>query len=123
MDKNKLNHYKELLLKEKDEVLEEIMEVDETAKALMEEEEHNVNDSVDLANLSINQNLLKSMSKKNQDKIMAIEAALKRIEENTFGICISCGNPIEENRLEAVPWATKCISCKNSEEQRKKNHH
>ena len=36
----------------------------------------------------------------------AIDAALKRIEDGTYGICTNCGKPIPEERLEAVPWAT-----------------
>lgn len=119
MDKKKLDFYKSLLLKEKQEVLKEILETDESAKSLLAEEEHNVNDSVDIANLTIDQNLLKTVNQKNQEKLNAIEAALKRITEKSFGICVSCGSKIEDNRLEAVPWATKCITCKNSEQKKR----
>lgn len=40
-----------------------------------------------------------------------VEAALARIDEGTFGICIRCGKPIAEGRLEALPWAAHCIDC------------
>ncbi|MBN2547085.1 MAG: TraR/DksA family transcriptional regulator [Spirochaetes bacterium] len=119
MRKDKLEHYKELLLKEKQEVLNELLETDESAKALLEDESHNVNDSIDLATSTITQNLLKTMNQKNQQKIMAIEAALRRIGENGFGVCISCGSNIEESRLEAIPWTTKCMKCKSDEQKKK----
>jgi RNA polymerase-binding protein DksA len=45
-----------------------------------------------------------------------IDGALKRIEEGTYGVCVNCGKPIAEERLEAVPWATYCIDCKRLEE-------
>jgi DnaK suppressor protein len=42
----------------------------------------------------------------------AIEEALGRIEQGTFGICQVCGNPIPQVRLEAVPWTRVCRECK-----------
>ena len=35
--------------------------------------------------------------------------ALKRIDEGTYGICVTCGNPIPEKRLEAIPWAARVM--------------
>jgi len=40
-----------------------------------------------------------------------IEAALRRIEAGTFGLCQSCGQPIAPERLEALPWAQDCVAC------------
>ena len=40
-----------------------------------------------------------------------VERALEKLQEGTYGICDSCGEPIGEERLEAIPWATLCISC------------
>jgi DnaK suppressor protein len=41
--------------------------------------------------------------------VSEIDAALRRIDEGTYGTCVVCGRPIGEERLEAVPWATLCI--------------
>jgi len=49
-----------------------------------------------------------------------INEALKRIEDSTYGICRTCEKEISKNRLEAVPHATQCITCKNSEEKKKR---
>ena len=46
-----------------------------------------------------------------------IEAALRRIEEGTFGTCVVCGRPIADERLEAVPYATLCIDDKRAQER------
>ena len=43
--------------------------------------------------------------------LVQIEAALKRIDAGTFGLCQICGKPIAPERLEALPWATDCIDC------------
>ena len=55
----------------------------------------------------------------NSEHVLAeIEAALKRIEEGTYGLCSNCGKPIPEERLEALPWATLCIDCQRERERR-----
>ncbi len=41
-----------------------------------------------------------------------LDAALKRIEDGSYGYCIECGNPIEKGRLEAVPHTQHCVNCK-----------
>ncbi len=46
-----------------------------------------------------------------------VEAALKRIEDGTYGTCGVCGKSIGVERLEAVPWATLCIDDKRVQEQ------
>jgi len=47
-----------------------------------------------------------------------IDEALRRIEDKTYGKCVSCGKDISPERLEVVPHARFCISCKEKEEQR-----
>jgi DnaK suppressor protein len=44
--------------------------------------------------------------------------ALKRIDDGTYGICVACGNPIPEKRLEAIPWAARDIKCEQALEQK-----
>jgi DnaK suppressor protein len=46
------------------------------------------------------------------------ERALARIDDGTYGICESCGQPIGKARLEAFPRATLCVTCKQREERR-----
>lgn len=44
-------------------------------------------------------------------EIDEIRAALKRIDEGTYGTCARCGDEINQKRLEALPYATLCIQC------------
>jgi DnaK suppressor protein len=46
-----------------------------------------------------------------------MDAALRRIDDGSYGICGSCSQPIAEERLEALPWTTRCIDCKRREER------
>jgi DnaK suppressor protein len=43
--------------------------------------------------------------------LAAIEEALNRLREGTYGLCIDCGQPIPEKRLEAIPWAVRDRVC------------
>ena len=49
-----------------------------------------------------------------------LNEALDRIKDGTYGKCRSCGNDISKSRLEAVPNATQCIKCKNTEEKKQR---
>jgi DnaK suppressor protein len=54
----------------------------------------------------------------NADHLLAaIDSALARVEAGTYGNCDRCGEVIGRERLEALPWATKCIECKRLEER------
>lgn len=44
-----------------------------------------------------------------QQTLGEIEAALRRVEDGTYGNCLMCGQPIAEQRLRAIPWARLCI--------------
>lgn len=40
-----------------------------------------------------------------------IEAALQRIDKGVYGICVDCGDPISEERLDALPHTPRCRDC------------
>lgn len=40
-----------------------------------------------------------------------VKAALRRLQDGTFGVCVDCDSPISQKRLAAVPWAPRCIEC------------
>jgi len=45
-----------------------------------------------------------------------IEEALNRIDNGTYGLCTSCGQPVGGSRLEALPYASLCVHCKSKDE-------
>ena len=47
--------------------------------------------------------------------LQAIEDALHRFDEGTYGLCLDCGEPIAEARLKAIPWTHVCIACKEKQ--------
>jgi DnaK suppressor protein len=53
-----------------------------------------------------------------QALLTEVEQALERINQGTYGRCVNCGQPIPEKRLEALPWAARCVKCEEQLEQR-----
>ena len=51
-----------------------------------------------------------ALSERSERQIQEIEAALRRIDAGTYGICEVCKKPIPEERLEAVPWTRTCVA-------------
>lgn len=56
---------------------------------------------------------LVTISEDFQELVGQIDAALKRMEDGTYGICLRCGKPIGEARLEAFPYVAYCIECQS----------
>lgn len=47
-------------------------------------------------------------------QLAQVEAALERIQTDTFGKCTRCGREIAPERLDALPWAAHCIECQSA---------
>ena len=59
-----------------------------------------------------------AIEKTQEDILHAVDDALRRIENGTFGVCQNCGIEIPQLRLEAVPYAPYCINCERQLERR-----
>jgi RNA polymerase-binding transcription factor len=46
-----------------------------------------------------------------ETQLVLVDEALARLDEGTYGRCADCGQPIAPERLEALPWAARCIDC------------
>jgi RNA polymerase-binding transcription factor DksA len=49
------------------------------------------------------------------DTLALIDHALEKYEAGTYGVCDDCGQPIEQGRLEALPYANLCLTCKSKQ--------
>ena len=59
-----------------------------------------------------------SVMKALRSNLRWVNRALTKMELGTYGSCERCGNPIGEERLDALPWAILCIDCKRKGEGR-----
>ena len=46
-------------------------------------------------------------------EVVEIDVALDKIDEGSYGTCDRCGQPIPKARLEVIPWAALCVTCKS----------
>ena len=60
--------------------------------------------------------VLESLENSHLLEIDQISAAIVRIDEGSYGECISCGESISEGRLSSLPYALQCIECASSSE-------
>jgi DnaK suppressor protein len=52
-----------------------------------------------------------ALRERSRAELGRVEAALRALDDGTYGVCTTCGNPIGRERLEAIPWARTCIDC------------
>ena len=68
-------------------------------------------DEGDRANTSLSREIDLAQKSRDRALLSAVDAALKRISEGTFGQCLNCEQDINAKRLEAIPWVRYCITC------------
>jgi DnaK suppressor protein len=73
-----------------------------------EEASIDANEMVDEQSIKVNEQAL----------LTEVQEALSRIEAGTYGKCVVCGQPIPEKRLEAIPWAARCVKDEEALEKR-----
>ena len=71
----------------------------------------------DVATATFDREMASTLEDNSTHVLVEIDGALQRIEDGTFGVCERCGNPIDAERLEALPWATLCIEDKRKQER------
>src|ERR1051325_3938259 len=68
-------------------------------------------DSADFAEKSHEEWIFMQKNSFDTEQLRQIEDALGRRRDGSYGTCMDCGLPISRKRLEAVPWASYCVSC------------
>ncbi|MBR5966549.1 MAG: TraR/DksA family transcriptional regulator [Treponema sp.] len=76
-------------------------------------------DEIDVASGAVDRNMLDSLNAQDANRLTLINNALLRIQQGKYGLCLQCGKPIPEARLEALPYAFMCINCASKAEKRR----
>ena len=82
--------------------------------ANQEGRDHRLSESMDegdLANVSLTSEIADAQQTQAQKLLKAVDSALGRIQNGTFGECIHCDQEIGASRLAAIPWTPYCITC------------
>ena len=77
-------------------------------------------DTYDLASDARDREINLILTDRDRDKLQAIDDALARIDDATYGVCESCESDIAEGRLEALPFTRLCINCQAEREKEAK---
>lgn len=124
MDKAQLEHFKDLLMEKRSELLNQITIIRENSfkDTMKDSSGDNSSYSYHMADQGTDaQEREKAFmfAYREGRLIYHIDEALERINKGNFGLCFECGEPISYERLEAVPHARLCIKCKAKEETEK----
>jgi DnaK suppressor protein len=112
--------FRDLLLDERQKVLDAIdyLQTENSGSLKDETEEATVdNHLADTATVTLDREIDYTLEENSEQVLKAIDRALAKIETGTFGTCETCGQPIAEERLMAIPYATQCIDCRRREER------
>lgn len=115
-----LEGFRRRLLEERRKVLAAIDYLHEENRGSLEEEAEEVpldNHLAETATVTLDREIDYTLEENASHVLAAIDAALERIDQGTYGICSTCGNPIPAERLQALPYASQCIDCKRRDER------
>jgi DnaK suppressor protein len=114
MTKTELNKYKEILETKQAELAQFLRNRDaiaiEKSPDALDEVQHAAERELAIRNLDRESNLLRN-----------VRAALRRMDEGMYGICVHCEEEISPKRLNAVPWTPFCIQCQEQADRNRED--
>jgi len=116
MDQDFVAQMKVKLLDMKAGILQKLVAEDEEFRDIVDKDDSK--DLVDIASSDIDKTTLEALGSQEMRRLRLIEAALARIENGKYGICLKSGKPIPTERLEAIPYALYRIEYQNEVERR-----
>jgi len=108
------NEIKALLLQMRKELLQE---VSQSMRAESDHLKHDIGDFYDHASSDRDRELALMLADREREKLTYVDDALKRIDLKTYGICESCDEEIDKDRLLAMPFTKLCLSCQEDLER------
>lgn len=112
IEKKKLEVYKKVLLKMKEELVHDIKNMsDSTSKQISDtgDVSGHVQHMADVATDMYDKEFSLGLASKDRELLQRIDAALKRIEDGTYGFCLATKKPISVARLKAIPYVEYCL--------------
>lgn len=118
MDRQVVEKFKALFIAEKDNLVYSAQILDPDFQISQDD----LADETDMTSTELETSMRMRLRSREALYLKKIWQALQRIEEGTFGKCMSCEEEIELKRLEARPTATECVMCKEESERREVLH-
>lgn len=76
----------------------------------------NPHDIEELALIDMIEDMGVAVADIHRQELVALDEAIKKLEDGTYGVCSACAEDIDEERLKVVPFATHCVNCKSKTE-------
>lgn len=112
----RLRSFREGLVSERAQLLGQVEGLDAEADVKNWRESGFDDDPADAGSASFERETAQSLSLHARNLLAQIDDALRRLDEGTYGECVTCGRRIELERLEALPYTTQCMECRRREE-------
>lgn len=124
MTRKELEHFNKIIMEKREKLLREMDLLKESGLNSSQKESSGENSSysfhmADQGTDTMEREKAFLFASREGNFLYHLEQALERIEKGDYGNCISCGEEINHERLEAVPHARLCINCKSKEERAK----
>lgn len=111
MEKLDIRQLRKKLELQREEIRQSLRHLDQETRSI---DADSAQDPADLCVSSVSKETLFEQSSKRRTNLRLIEAALRRMDEGSFGECAGCGNDIPPRRLQALPWTQFCIRCQEA---------
>lgn len=111
-----MNHFRELLLRKRDDLVGDLQSLhDQAFKA--SDQGNAANHMADFGSDNYEQDFNLGIIENEEEVVGEIDLALRRIDTGEYGVCLDCHVPVPKPRLEAIPWARQCVTCKSKAER------
>ncbi len=114
MNEAQLEQAKEHLMQMRREVMQEVQNASATSREIGQD---GVPDIGDMSANTYSRDVLLNLSESQRQKLRDIDAALDRLAQDQYGICVRCGEEIAARRMEVRPFSRYCIECKTDVEK------
>lgn len=105
MDDRQLVEFRDRLFATKDELMGRLERISLNVRRTLD------TDSAERARQVVDHEVVDALGNEARRELAAIDAALSRLRNGSYGICVSCHEPIAYERLAARPYAAKCMDC------------
>ena len=113
--KNRYNELKKMLEDRRRELLTEVQGRIRDVR-LEGNKDRDVLDQGESSEVDIQEDIEFALIQMKSETLTKIDAALRRLEDHTYGDCFECGDQISEARLRALPFAVRCKDCEEARE-------
>lgn len=123
LTKKELAEFKKIIIKRKEEILEDIKHISEdTLKKSQKEASGDISGysyhMADVATDTYDREFCLGLATNERELLYGLDDALKKIDDGSFGICEECSSLIAKTRLKAVPYASLCVRCQRKKEKK-----